>query len=118
MKRAFMPVLAFAIVAGIVLPAAPAEAQAASAAPTVAQFTQVQMVCGKRADMVRQLSEKYGETRRSMGLAEGRGVVELYASEETGSWTILITSPQGTACMMAAGQAFQVEPVKAAGSPI
>ena len=118
MKRAFMPVLAFAIVAGIVLPAAPAEAQAASAAPTGAQFTQVQMVCGKRADMVRQLSEKYGETRRSMGLAEGRGVVELYASEETGSWTILITSPQGTACMMAAGQAFQVEPVKAVGSPI
>ena len=118
MKRAFMPALVLAIVAGIVLPAAPAEAQAAPAAPTGVQFTQVQMVCGKRADMVRQLSEKYGETRRSMGLAEGRGVVELYASEETGSWTILITSPQGTACMMAAGQAFQVEPVKAAGNPV
>ncbi len=118
MKRAFMPALVLAIVAGVVLPAAPAEAQAAPAAPAGAQFTQVQMVCGKRADMVRQLSEKYGETRRSMGLAEGRGVVELYASEETGSWTILITSPQGTACMMAAGQAFQVEPVKAVGSPV
>ena len=74
------------------------------------EAAQAQMVCGKRADMVRHLSEKYGETRRSMGLAEGRGVVELYASEETGSWTILITSPQGTTCMMVAGQAFQVEP--------
>ncbi len=103
MKRALMPALVLATVAGIVLPAAPAGAQ---------------MVCGKRADMIRQLSEKYGETRRSMGLAEGRGVVELYASEETGSWTILITSPQGTACMIAAGQAFQIEPVKAAGSPV
>ena len=74
------------------------------------EAAQAQMVCGKRADMVRHLSEQYGETRRSMGLAEGRGVVELYASEETGTWTILITSPQGTACMMAAGRAFQVEP--------
>ena len=76
------------------------------------EAAQAQMPCGKRDGMVRLLSEKYGETRRSMGLAEGRGMVELYASEETGSWTILITSPQGTTCMMAAGQAFQVEPPK------
>ncbi len=102
MKRALMPTLLLATVAGIALPAAPAGAQ---------------IVCGQRTDMVRQLSEKYGETRRSMGLAEGRGVVELYASEETGSWTILLTTPRGVSCMMAAGQAFQIEPVKAAGSP-
>ena len=76
------------------------------------------MVCGKRADILRQLGEKYGETRRSMGLSEGQGVVELYASEETGSWTILLTTPRGVSCMMAAGQAFQIESVKAVGSPI
>ncbi|MFQ5565514.1 MAG: hypothetical protein ACE5EU_04045 [Paracoccaceae bacterium] len=103
MKRALIPAFVFATVAGFALPATPAHAQ---------------MVCGKRTDMVRQLSEKYGETRRSLGLAEGRGVVELFASEETGTWTILMTSPQGTACMMAAGQAFQIEPVKAVGSPV
>ncbi len=103
MKRALIPALMLATVAGIALPAAAAEAQ---------------MVCGKRADLVRQLGDKYGETRRSMGLAEGRGVVELYASEETGSWTILMTSPQGIACMMAAGQAFQIDPVQAVGSPV
>jgi hypothetical protein len=102
MKRALMTTLVLAAVASVALPPAPARAQ---------------MVCGKRADIISQLSEKYGETRRSMGLAAGRGVVELYASEETGSWTILMTSPQGIACMMAAGQAFEVEPVKAAGSP-
>jgi hypothetical protein len=103
MKRAFISALVLTTVAGIALPAAPAGAQ---------------MVCGKRADILRQLSEKYGETRRSMGLAQGQGVVELYASDETGSWTILMTNPQGVACMMAAGQAFQIEPVKAVGSPV
>ncbi len=107
MKRALMPALVLSTLVGIALPAAPAWAQ----------MVRAQMVCGKRADIVRQLGEKYGETRRSMGLADGRGVVELYASEETGSWTILITSPQGIACLMAAGQAFQIEPVKAAGNP-
>jgi len=103
MKRAFMPALVLATMAGFALPPAPAGAQ---------------MVCGKRADIISQLSERYGETRRSMGLAEGRGVVELYASEETGSWTILMTNPRGIACMMAAGQSFEIEPVKAAGSPV
>lgn len=102
MKCAFVPALMLPALAGIVLPAAPAAAQ---------------MICGKRGDMVRQLDEKYGETRQSMGLSEGQGVVELYASEETGSWTILLTSPQGTTCLMAAGEAYRAEPVKAAGNP-
>ena len=75
------------------------------------------MVCGKRAEIVRQLGEKFGETRRSAGIAQGQGVVEIYASDETGSWTILITSPQGTACLLAAGEAFEAEPVRASGKP-
>lgn len=71
---------------------------------------EAQTACGKWADIIRQLGEKYGETRRSLGLAQGKGVIELYASEETGSWTILITSPQGTTCLIAAGENYQVEP--------
>ncbi|MHA1528818.1 MAG: hypothetical protein ACTSVG_07345 [Alphaproteobacteria bacterium] len=102
MKRALMTTLVLAAVASVALPPDPARAQ---------------MVCGKRADIISQLSEKYGETRRSLGVSEGSRVVELYASDETGSWTILMTNPQGIACMMAAGQAFEIEPVKAAGSP-
>ena len=123
MKRAFVPAsalptpvlstlvlstLALSAFAGLVLPASPAGAQMA----------RPQMVCGKRTDMVRQLGEKYGESRRSLGLSGARGVVEIFASEATGSWTILLTSPQGTACLMAAGEAFQIVPVKAVGNPV
>lgn len=107
MKRIFMTALVLSTLAGISL----------SAVPATAQMPRAQMVCGKRADIVRQLGEKYGETRRSLGVSGGQGVVELYASDETGSWTILITTPQGTACMMAAGQAFQIEPAVVAGNP-
>ena len=45
-----------------------------------------QALCGKRDDIVAQLEKKYGETRRSVGVQEGRGVVEVYASSSTGSW--------------------------------
>jgi hypothetical protein len=113
MKRTFVPALVFSTMVGILLPPIPANAQM-----TGAQMTRAQMLCGKRTDIVRQLDEKYGETRRSMGLAGGRGVVELYASDETGSWTILLTTPQGNACMMASGEAFQIEPVKVVGNPV
>jgi hypothetical protein len=107
MNRAFVSGLVVSIFIGMAL----------SATPARAQLMRSQMMCGKRIDMVRQLGEKYGESRRSMGLAGRRRVIELFASEVTGSWTILLTSPQGTACLMAAGEAFQVEPVRAVGSP-
>lgn len=107
MKRAFVSAFALSVFFGPVL----------SATPVEAQMIPSQMMCGKRTDMVRQLGEKYGESRRSLGLAGGRGVVELFASEATGSWTILVTSPQGTACLMAAGEAFQNDPIQVVGNP-
>lgn len=66
-----------------------------------------QMVCGKRAEIIKQLESKYGETRQSLGLQQGRGIVEIYANNETGSWTILVTDPRGTSCLLAAGESFE-----------
>lgn len=80
------------------------------AAATALLWTQpasAQMVCGKRAEIIKQLESKYGETRQSLGLQQGRGIVEIYASDETGSWTILVTDPRGTSCLLAAGESFE-----------
>ncbi len=76
-----------------------------------------QAVCGQRNTIVAQLEKKYGETRRSVGLQQGRGVVEIYASKDTGSWTILVTDTRGTSCLMAAGEAFQIEKVAEIDTP-
>lgn len=73
----------------------------------VAGSAATQMVCGERAAIIAQLERKYGETRRSIGLQQGRGLVEVYASEKTGSWTILLTDTRGRSCLMAAGDAFE-----------
>lgn len=68
-----------------------------------------QTLCGRRDDFVRQLRDKYGETRHSVGIAQGNRVMEIFASDETGSWTILITDPQGTSCLVTAGEGFRTE---------
>jgi len=70
-----------------------------------------QMVCGLREHIVADLEKKYGETRHSMGFQRGRGVVEIFASVETGSWTILLSRPDGVSCLMAAGEAFQQDEI-------
>jgi hypothetical protein len=41
------------------------------------------------------LGARYGETVRSIGLAGRDRIVEVFASEETGSWTILVTNTDG-----------------------
>ena len=63
--------------------------------------------CGPRDLVVGRLAEGYGESRKSMGLGANNSVVEVFASEETGTWTITVTSPNGMTCLVASGQAFE-----------
>ena len=63
--------------------------------------------CGPRAKVVETLAQKYKESRQSIGLATKGRVMEVYASDETGSWTIVVTMPNGMTCLVASGQSFE-----------
>lgn len=63
--------------------------------------------CAPRDVVVQRLAEAYGETRRSMGLAAQGAVVEVFASDASGSWTITVTRTDSLTCLIAAGQAFE-----------
>lgn len=63
--------------------------------------------CAPRDFVLDRLAEGYGETRQSIGLAAQGTVIEVFASGETGSWTIIATMPNGTTCMVASGQSFE-----------
>lgn len=63
--------------------------------------------CALRDAVIDILAEGYGESRQSMGLGANNSVVEVFASEATGSWTITVTSPNGIACLVASGQAYE-----------
>jgi hypothetical protein len=81
---------------------AAAAALTASTSPVSAQTA-----CAPRDTVLERLSQKYGETRQSIGLGSNDAVVEVFASAETGSWTITVTMPNGTTCLVASGEAFE-----------
>lgn len=76
--------------------------------------------CGKRDMVVAQLTERFGETRRGMGIAANNSVMEMFASEASGSWTITVTMPDGVTCLVASGQGFETmaEELPAKGNKI
>lgn len=66
--------------------------------------------CAPRDSVLARLAERYGEVRQSIGLGSGGVVIEILASPESGTWTILATVPDGISCLVASGHAFQVLP--------
>ncbi len=73
--------------------------------------------CSARDTVIERLASKYGESRQSIGLAPQGRVVEVFASDETGTWTITVTMPNGVTCLIASGQSFETldEAVEPAG---
>lgn len=63
--------------------------------------------CGAHAAMVNGLGTSYGEARRGIALAANNGVIELFVSERTGSWTITLTLPGEDTCMIASGEHYE-----------
>jgi hypothetical protein len=67
---------------------------------------QGQAVCAPRALMVEKLKSDFGERPRAIGLADTGGVIEFLASKD-GSWTLLMTSPEGRSCLVMAGDKWK-----------
>lgn len=63
--------------------------------------------CAEREKVTQRLTANYGETVKSIGLGANNGVMEVWASEETGTWTITVTMPNGQTCLIASGQAYE-----------
>lgn len=63
--------------------------------------------CLDHAAMTRLLAEHWGESRQSIALDAADSMVELFASSETGTWTLTVTKPGGPTCMVASGHAFE-----------
>lgn len=65
--------------------------------------------CAERSDVVAQLRNGFGEHLIGSGLANGGFVFELHVGQ-TGSWTVIATTPQGMSCLVAAGEAWEPRP--------
>lgn len=63
--------------------------------------------CAPRDIVLERLATTYGETRQSIGLGPNNQMVEVFASDATGTWTITVTRASGVTCLVASGQAFE-----------
>ena len=68
---------------------------------------QAQSTCGSRDYIIRTFISLHGETQVGLGLAGPSTVVELWASNETNTWTITQTSLNGITCIVSAGSDWQ-----------
>ena len=64
------------------------------------------VVCDDRTTIVSSLSDDYKETRNSIGLANSGSVVEVFSATD-GTWSMIITRPDGISCLIAAGRNWE-----------
>jgi hypothetical protein len=63
--------------------------------------------CDVRDRVLAALADRYGETRRAIGLVGEAAMMELFAAEDTGTWTITMTLPDGQMCLVASGAGYE-----------
>ena len=63
-------------------------------------------VCSERKKFTTFLSKKYKEMPKAVGLVSNTGMMEVYVSEQ-GTWSILMTTPNGITCLIAAGDHWE-----------
>ena len=99
--RHFFLAVVFALACG--LAAAPAAAQVA---------------CNNRDKIIDWLGARYKEAPVATGVSSKGALVEVLTSKDGTTWTILLTSPNGTSCIVETGQAWQTKPHRdPAGEP-
>lgn len=68
-----------------------------------------QAICGNHRDVLDRLKQAYSETPVSIGVASNGAIIEVLASSQ-GTWTIVMTQPNGVSCLMAVGEGWQEVP--------
>jgi hypothetical protein len=91
-------------------------AAAAVAGALATNASAVEIQCAKHDLMVGLLSKKYSESPVAMGTVNEDRFMQLFVSRK-GSWTILVTTTDGEACIVAAGHNWEKLPALAEAEP-
>ena len=70
-------------------------------------MAQAQPQCNKRDNVLALLAKKYKETPIAAGVTNTGGLVEVLTDIKSGTWTIIVTTPQGVSCLVAAGEGWR-----------
>ena len=68
-----------------------------------------QSACRPRTDVVGHLAKKYGEAPVAIGVTNKGGLIEVLTTGDGDTWTIIVSMPNGTSCMVAAGEGWRTK---------
>ena len=79
---------------------------AAALGIVISTSAMAQTMCNKRDVFLDSLKKGYSEAPAAMGLVSNGSVLEVLTSKK-GTWTIIVTMPNGTSCVVASGDAWE-----------
>jgi hypothetical protein len=68
---------------------------------------QAQPQCAPVDDVIAGLAKGYAETIRGRGIAGNGNDMLLFTDPEGDTWTLIVLQPDGTACLVASGAAWE-----------
>jgi hypothetical protein len=63
--------------------------------------------CTTHDEITRQLEQRYAEVPVSLGLSSAGKLVQVFSTEDGATWTLVLTQPDGTSCVVGAGRYWQ-----------
>src|SRR3546814_4417266 len=60
--------------------------------------------CDQRESVLQVLQQKYKEQPIALGVTHNGGLVEVLTTGNGNTWSIIVTTPQGMSCLVAAGR--------------
>jgi len=74
----------------------------------MASTAMAQPQCNEHKQVVELLAQKYKEAPVASGVTNNGGLVEVLSNAKGGTWTIIVTTPQGVSCLVAAGEGWRI----------
>ena len=63
--------------------------------------------CQQRDAVLQILEQKYKEAPVALGVTHNGGLVEVLSTGNGSTWSIIVTTPQGISCLVAAGEGWR-----------
>lgn len=79
----------------------------AVATPVAAATPIAEVVCAPSEEMAQRLTQQHGVTRQGLGLRDPDSRMELWSSQKTGDWTLVVAYASGRSCIVAMGRYWE-----------
>ena len=72
-----------------------------------AQTKSQTLLCDQRASIIGHMAEKYREAPVAIGVTSTGSIVEVLTTGDGTTWTIIVSNPNGTSCLIAVGEGWR-----------